>query len=163
LTRGPSRPLTQGERALVAAVFGNAVSCDTVRIVAHKWWPLQPRGTAMAPDGKIWFHPQSTWLSEDFAREPLGTQGLFVHEMTHVWQVQRWGRWHLILLRHPFCRYRYRIVQGRPFARYGLEQQAEMARHLFLLRRGLEPRGAAPREALEALVPFPRHLRRSRS
>ena len=149
-----ARPLTQGERALAASVFGDAIDAGPVRVVARKWWPLQPRGTAMAPDGNIWFHPASEWLSEDFSREPLGTQGLLIHELVHVWQVQRWGRWHLILLRHPFCRYRYRIVPGRPFARYGLEQQAEMVRHLFLLRRGLAPGGAAPREALEAVVRF---------
>ena len=148
------RALTAGERALAASVFGGALDCDPVRIVPRKWWPLQPRGTAMAPDGSIWFHPQSPWLSADFSREPAGTRGHFVHELVHVWQVQRWGRWHLILLRHPFCRYRYRLVPGRPFARYGLEQQAEMVRHLFLWRQGLAPTAAAPREALEEVVRF---------
>jgi hypothetical protein len=149
-----ARPLTPGERVLAASVFGAALDCGPVRIVARKWWPLQPRGTAMAPDGWIWFHPQSEWLSQDYSGEPLGTQSLFVHELVHVWQVQRWGRWHLILLRHPFCRYRYRLVPGRAFARYGLEQQAEMVRHLFLLRRGARPEGAAPREALEEVARF---------
>jgi hypothetical protein len=149
-----ARPLTPGERVLAASVFADAIALERVRILARKWWPLQPRGTAMAPDGNIWFHPRSDWLAEDFSREPTGTQGLFIHELTHVWQVQRWGRWHLILLRHPFCRYRYRLAPGRPFARYGIEQQAEMVRHLFLLRRGLQPAGAAPREALEEMVRF---------
>jgi len=148
------RGLTAGERALAASVFGAALDPEPVRIVPRRWWPLQPRGTAMAPDGNLWFHPESPWLSSDFAAEPAGTQGLFVHELVHVWQVQRFGRWHLILLRHPFCRYRYRIVPGRHFARYGLEQQAEMVRHLFLWRRGIEARGAAPRDALERVVPF---------
>jgi hypothetical protein len=148
------RPLTSGERALAASVFGPTLDPEPVRIVSRKWWPLQPRGVAMAPDGRLWFHPQSPWLSADFSAEPAGTQGLFVHELVHVWQVQRWGRWHLVLLRHPFCRYRYRIVPGRPFARYGLEQQAEMVRHLFLWRRGIEARDAAPRETLENVVRF---------
>ena len=137
-----ARPLTSGECALARSVFGASLDYDRVRIVARKWWPLQPRGTAMAPDGKIWFHPQSPWLCPDYAVEPL------------VWQVQRWGRWHLILLRHPFCRYRYRLVPGRPFHRYGLEQQAEIVRHLFLMRRGAAPADAPARDALEALVPF---------
>lgn len=149
-----ARPLTDGECRLAASVFSTALDLASIRIVARKWWPLQPRATAMAPDGNLWFHPQSPWLSADYGREPLGTQGLFVHELVHVWQVQRWGRWHLILLRHPFCRYRYRLAPGRPFHRYGLEQQAEMVRHLFLLRRGATPAGAPAREALEALVPF---------
>lgn len=151
---GCARPLTRGERALVRCAFGDALDPEPVRIVAHRWWPLQPRGTVMAPDGKIWFHPRCEWLSDDYAREPLGTQGLLIHELTHVWQVQRWGRWHLILLRHPFCRYRYTLVPARPFARYGLEQQAEMVRHLFLMRQGAEPAGAPPLAQLEKVVRF---------
>jgi hypothetical protein len=151
---GSSRPLTSGERLLARSVFGDALDPEPVQILAGTWWPLQPRGTIMAPDGSLWIHPESEWLCDDFSRAPAGTQGLFVHELVHIWQVQRWGRWHLILLRHPFCRYHYTLVPGRPFHRYGLEQQAEMVRHLFLWRRGVEARGAAPREALEALVRF---------
>jgi hypothetical protein len=149
-----ARPLTPGERAFAASIFGDAIDYERVRIVARKWWPLQPPGVAMAPDGNIWFHPESPWLSRDYAEEPLGTQALFLHELTHVWQIQHWGRWHLILLRHPFCRYRYRLRPGRPFHRYGLEQQAEIVRHLFLLRRRAQPAGAASLHELEALVPF---------
>jgi hypothetical protein len=148
------RALTPGECSLATSVFGDALHTGPVRIVGRKWWPLQPRGTVMAPDGKVWVHPESPWMSADYSSEPIATQALFIHELTHVWQVQRWGRWHLLLLRHPFCRYRYRLVPGRPFARYGLEQQAEMVRHLFLLRRGSRPAGAASLEALEKVVPF---------
>ena len=52
--------------------------------------------------------------------------------MTHVWQAQTRGRFYLPLMRHPFCRYAYELVDGRPFGRYGLEQQAEIVRHRFL-------------------------------
>ena len=56
--------------------------------------------------------------------------------MTHVWQAQTRGRYYLPLMRHPFCRYGYKLNEGRPFDRYGLEQQAEMVRHRFLADRG---------------------------
>ena len=49
--------------------------------------------------------------------------------MTHVWQAQREGRLYLPLMRHPFCRYAYEFEPGKPFRRYGLEQQAEIVRH----------------------------------
>ncbi len=90
----------------------------------------------MAPSGNIHFHPESSLWSEDFSKETLSLQGLFIHEMTHVWQAQTRGRWFLPLMRHPFCRYSYRLVEGRPFDRYGLEQQAEIIRHRFLANRG---------------------------
>ena len=97
--------------------------------------------------------PRKQW-SEDYSRESLGLQALFLHELTHVWQSQTRGKYYLPLMRHPFCRYGYRLTPGRRFEDYGLEQQAEIVRHLFLLRNGRNVAGAPPRMALEALVPF---------
>ena len=135
MTEPTSRPLTAGEVELVRSVFGNAIDTQRVRLFRGKWWPFQPKGSAMAPMGNIHFHPDGGGWSKDFSREPLAAQGFFIHEMTHVWQSQACGRFYLPLMRHPFCRYRYRVVEGRPFARYGLEQQAEIVRHVFLAGR----------------------------
>lgn len=117
-------------------MFGEAVDYQRVRIVRRKWWPFQPRGIAMAPTGNIHFHPDSPDWSEDFSAERLALQGLFIHEMTHVWQAQKRGRFYLPLMRHPFCRYSYDLKPGWTFDRYGLEQQAEILRHAFLARAG---------------------------
>lgn len=152
--RGSARPLTAGEIALARSVFGDAIDYARVRVVRGKWWPFQPRGIVMAPHGNIYFHPDGRFWSPDFATAPLDRQGLFIHEMTHVWQAQKGGRWYLPLMRHPFCRYRYTLVPGRPFRRYGIEQQAEIVHHVFLQRRGFAPARAAPLEELESLLPF---------
>ena len=149
-----SRALTAGERALAASVFGDAIDYEAVRIVRGKWFPFQPKRVAMAPCGNVHFHPQGGLWSEDFAAEPLNRQGLLIHEMTHVWQTQHRGRFYLPLMRHPFCRYRYSLEPGRAFTRYGLEQQAEIVRHVFLLRHDYPLDGAPALEALERLVPF---------
>jgi hypothetical protein len=103
----------------------------------------------MAPTGDIWFHPDGGGWSEDFASELLSRQAFFMHEMTHVWQAQRGGRFYLMLTRHPFCRYDYRLQPGKPFSSYGIEQQAEIVRHRFLADRGFPvtmepPRGLLP-------------------
>lgn len=143
-----SRPLTPGERDLAAQAFGDAIDLDPVRVHHRPWWPLQPRHVCMAPDGHLWFHPRGTLWRADFAAAVLSLQALFVHELTHVWQAQRGGRWFLPLARHPFCRYRYRLVPGRPFHRYGIEQQAEIVAHAWLARR----MGEASAE--EAMLPF---------
>ncbi len=90
----------------------------------------------MAPTGNIHFHPADPNWREDFSEAPLSLQGLFIHEMTHVWQAQRHGRFYLPLMRHPFCRYAYQLTPGQRFDRYGLEQQAELVRHRFLADRG---------------------------
>jgi hypothetical protein len=144
-----TRSLKPGEIELARSVFGDAIDYAQVKLVRRKWWPLQPQGIVMAPTGNIHFHPRSPLWSEDFSTEHLSLQGLFIHEMTHVWQAQTRGRFYLILMRHPFCRYAYKLVEGRPFDRYGLEQQAEMVRHCFLADRGkaigaLTDRGLLP-------------------
>lgn len=145
----PSRPLTPGEVELARSIFGDAIDYSAVRMVRRKWWPFQPKNVTMAPCGNVHFHPHGGSWSDDFASEPLHRQGHFIHELVHVWQAQTRGRFYLPMMRHPFCRYRYAIVPGRPFGRYGLEQQAEIVRHVFLADRGY-PVPAPPR----SLLPF---------
>lgn len=148
------RPLTPAERLLARSVFGDAIDVDRVGVNRRRWWWFQPRNVVMAPDGDIWCHPAGTTWRACYASAGLNMQALFVHEMTHVWQAQRSGRWWLPLMRHPFCRYDYAVVPGRPFARYGIEQQAEIVAHVFLLRHGAAVAGAAPLAVLEAMLPF---------
>lgn len=150
--RKGGRPLTAGEHALAASVFGDAIAYDRVAIHNRKWIFFQPRGVAMAPDGHIWFHPDGGLFREDFAAAPLGDQGLFIHEMVHVWQHQ--AGIVLPLRRHPFCRYEYCLKPGWRLERYGLEQQAEIVRHIFLLGRGARVVGAPPLAQYEGIVPF---------
>lgn len=151
-----SRALTPDEVALTSGVFGDAIAYDRVRILRRKWWPFHPAHITMAPDGHLWFHPHADHYCEDFCGGSLSLQAHFLHEMTHVWQAQTKGRWYLPLMRHPWCRYDYVLEPGKPFARYGLEQQAEIVRHVFLHRHGVQAKGAGDRSALEALLPFGR-------
>ena len=142
------RPLTNGEVELARSIFGEAIDYSKVRLIKRKWWPFQPKSVAMAPTGHIHFHPHGDLWSEDFSKEPLGRQGLFIHEMTHVWQAQTRGRFYLPLMRHPFCRYSYDFRPDRPFGRYGLEQQAEIVRHAFLAEKGARLKACPPRTFL---------------
>lgn len=145
-----SRSLSDGEIALARSVFGEAIDYGRVRMNHRKWWPFQLRGTAMAPMGHIYFHPVGGGWSDDFSLEPLRRQAFFIHEMTHVWQAQTGGRFYLLLMRHPFCRYAYDLKPGKPFGHYGLEQQAELVASRFLAMRGFAAANAPPEE----LLPF---------
>ena len=146
------RALTSGEVALARTVFGDAIDYDRARIANRKWWWFQPRHYAMAPAGCIHFHPEGDLYRDDFAASDIGMQGFFLHELTHVWQHQR--GLNLLLRRHPFCRYSYSFVPGRPLVRYGIEQQAEIVRHAFLIREGRTVAGAPPLGQYESLLPF---------
>ncbi|MCJ2181891.1 vgr related protein [Novosphingobium sp. 1949] len=146
--------MSAGEVALATSVFGAAIAYDIVRIRRSRWFFAQPANTVMAPCGHLHFHPHSPLYRDDFATASIDLQGLFIHEMTHVWQAQSKGRFYLPTRRHPFCRYAYALHPGWPLARYGLEQQAEIVRHTFLLGRGIAVAGAPPLAAYEAILPF---------
>ena len=147
-----SRLLTDAERNLAASVFGSAIDYARVRVHRAKWWPFQPRQVAMAPDGHLWLSPRGDLYCDDFCEQALGRQGLFVHEMTHVWQHQCGV--YLPLARHPFCQYSYSLKPGWPLGRYGLEQQAEIVRHAYLLRQGARVPGAPSLEQYHSILPF---------
>jgi hypothetical protein len=108
----------------------------------------------MAPRGHLHFHPHGEGYCDDFSQVSPVRAGLFIHEMTHVWQTQRLGQWYLLLHRHPLCRYQYSLKPGWPLTRYGIEQQAEIVRHAFLLRQGVRVAGVADPAAYDLLVNF---------
>lgn len=146
------RSLTNKERKLAHSVFGAAIDYDRVRIHNRKWWWFQPRKITMAPDGHLWFHPKGNLFCEDYCDQRLPLQGLFIHELVHVWQHQK-GIF-LPLARHPFCRYDYSLKPGWKLERYGIEQQAEIVKHIFLLRNGVKVPGAPPLEQYDGILPF---------
>ncbi len=135
-------------------MFGGAIDCNPVRIKRRRWFLFQPCNTLMAPTGHMHFHPRSTLYRDDFGAEGPQLQALFLHEMTHVWQTQRRGRWYLPLMRHPLCRYDYTLRPGWTLDRYGIEQQAEIVRHIFLLRSGGHVPGAPPLASYAGILPF---------
>ena len=146
------RPLSDAEKAMARSIFGHAIALDAVRLFRRKWWLFHPRNVTMAPRGHIHFHPRGSSYCDCFAQNSLALQGHLIHELLHVWQHQQGVN--LLLRRHPFCRYDYRFTPGKPFTSYGIEQQAEIVRHVFLMRRGQAVAGKPALPVLEAILPF---------
>ena len=144
-----------GEIDLARTMFGDAINYAKVMIRRRKWAFFQPKRVTMAPRGHIHFHPLGTGYCEDFAAAPLHRQALFIHEMTHVWQTQSLGEWHLVLNRVPWARYDYALKPGWKLEQYGIEQQARIVEHAFLLRNGARVPGVADKNAYDILVNFP--------
>ncbi len=109
----------------------------------------------MAPRGHIHFHPSGNAYCEDFSQVSIGRQGLFIHEMVHVWQSQQKGSWWLVFNRMPWTPYHYSLKPGWPLERYGIEQQAEIVKHAFLLRNGMKLAGVSDASAYDLIVSFP--------
>ena len=148
--KGQGRPLTTGEQLLARSLYKDALDLSSVQIRRSKWAFFQPRHVAMAPTGHIHFHPDSELWSEDYSKAGLALAGLFLHELCHVWQTQRGV--YLPLARHPFCRYHYTIKPGWKLPQYGLEQQAEIVRHTYLLREGYNVPGAPSLSVYESIL-----------
>ena len=146
------RPMTVRERALAESVFGSALDYQRIRIHNRKYWWFQPRRVTMAPNGHLWLHPKSDVFCADFCDRDLGVQGHFIHELVHVWQHQKGIC--LPLRRHPFCRYDYSLKPGWKLGQYGIEQQAEIVRHIFLLRNGAKVPGAPPLSQYDGILSF---------
>ena len=146
------RALTPGEIVLARSVFGDAIDYSRAGIANRKWIFFQPPRVAMAPLGCVHFHPRGGLYRDDFATASLDLQALLIHELVHVWQHQQ-GMF-LPLRRHPFCRYDYSLKPGWRLNRYGIEQQAEIVRHIFLLRHGGHLPGAPPLDQYRGILPF---------
>ena len=154
---GGERALTAGEVALASSVFGTAIDYSRVTLRRRKWAFFQPReinhGAARPP---ALSNPQQQPLLRRLSRKWVcSTQGLLIHELTHVWQTQTRGDWYLPLHRHPLCRYDYSLKPGWFLERYGIEQQAEIVKHAFWLRNGVKLAGATDVRAYDMLVDFP--------
>jgi hypothetical protein len=142
------RALSSGEIALGQSVFGDAIDWTRVRVLQLP--PLPGLAAVVPHERTIVF---SRWrAARDFAAAPKAEQGWFVHELAHVWQARRG-----VVL--AFAKlgalgagaYRYDAAPGAALADYNIEQQAEIARHVFLARAGAGASGAPPRGWLEAI------------
>lgn len=149
-----SRSLTDGEIAFARTVFGDAIDYARVGLCHSKWIFFQPRHVVMAPMGAMHFHPHGALYCDDFSQASLSMRGLFIHELVHIWQAQRRGRWYLVLMRHPWARYHYTLKPGWKLERYGLEQQAEIVRHYWLLTQDIPIAGAPLLASYRAILPF---------
>src|SRR5690606_29918929 len=82
------RALTEGERALAAEAFGDALTLETIRFLPAPW----PFKRAFVPGrwfGRDWIVWPRLNLPSDLAAAPLRLQAMLVHELTHVWQAQQ--------------------------------------------------------------------------
>jgi hypothetical protein len=142
--------------ALVHEVFGDAIDTSRVTVRRRKWFPFQPRRVTMAPTGHLHFHPKGDNYCEDFSTASPSLQAHFIHEMTHVWQMQTKGWWYVPLWGALQRRYSYQLKPGKPFSAYGIEQQAEIVSHAFMAMQGTPVIGAPSIEAYRQILPFKR-------
>lgn len=130
------RALTQGEIALAKDVFGDSIDYSSVRLRDEDYVPWQGKDYAMAPNGHIYFGENLRGVA-DWSQQKTHDQGLFIHEMTHVWQHQHGVN---VLLVGAYQQtkqflmsdqYAYRLEPGKALKDYNIEQQGDIVRDYF--------------------------------
>ena len=142
LKKGDSRGLTDGEISLVNEEFGEGtIDTSKVRIHRKKAYIFHRKSDAMAPDGGIYFHPDGDLYMDDFSRGNIDSQGLFIHEMAHVYQVQSSGKtlWGVAGIMNSYEVGASDIISGRKWNTFNIEQQAQIVKYHFWSRNGAYP------------------------
>ena len=147
-----ARPLTANETRAARTVFGSAIDYRRVRIHNIVAYFFQPTGTAITPDGEVYFG-RSDYLPDFGTR--VGNMSWLVHELVHVWQWQK-GMW-VKSRRLIKGKYEYGdLSKDRSnFADYGIEQQAAIVEDYFRITHGLKPRnGTGTHDDYVMTIPF---------
>lgn len=131
------RALSEGERALAAESFGDALALDPIRFLPAPW----PLDRAFVPGrwfGRDWIVWPARTLPPDIAVGPLRLQATLIHELTHVWQAQQGVN----LLKGKLSAgdrassYAYPVGMDCDWDGLNIEQQAMVVEHRFRLTRG---------------------------
>ncbi len=138
----PYRNLTTEEIALAQTRFGNSIDYTQVKIYNEKWNPLQPDDRAITPNGNIYFSSLDVMYSTNFGTDTISKQSEFMHEMTHVWQLQQGFSNNLTYLGYAAFERNYnynKIFNGVQFKNLGIEEQAQFLQDYFLVANGQSP------------------------
>jgi hypothetical protein len=135
-----SRLLSEGEKQLVKSIFGDSIKdLDKVEIRNRQFFPFQPSGTTVTPNGNI--YPGKNLRSvKDFSKEDLWLKSHLIHEMTHVWQRQNGMNVLARGLVSSIAPYDYVIKPGKAFHQYPMEQQATIIGDYLLSLQGEKSR-----------------------
>ena len=136
--------MTTDEITEAKKVFGDKIDYSQVRIIDGKFVPWQGDGYVIAPDGNIYWPGEcgnlATCGGSIGSAGQINTASTFIHEMTHVLQVQQGvnvlGRG-LFLQAGKFLSgglynpYKFNYDPGRAFSSYNIEQQGSIAEGIY--------------------------------
>ncbi|NNP73077.1 hypothetical protein A7P53_10910 [Acinetobacter defluvii] len=132
------RGLTDGEVEIAKKVFNDLINYNEVKIFNIPYLPWQPKDILMAPNGRLFVSQQV--FAKDYSKCSIVMQGVFIHELTHVLQYQKntnvivkgfilQSAYYLSF--KMYDPYKYKLINGKRFEQYNIEQQGDIARDIF--------------------------------
>ena len=146
------RGLTAGEVALLKSVYSGTITYSSVKVHNYKAYFFQPDDVAMTPDGEI-YCPAARYKA-DFSSSTLSDRAWFIHEGVHLYQFYSL-KWNIKLRGIVDRNYDYKLVQGKKFQTYGLEEQGDIAQDYYTLREGGSISRPYKLSDYATLLPFP--------
>jgi hypothetical protein len=162
------RPLTSGEIDMSEAIFGNSIDYTKVTVTDGGSIGIDFTGQdgatarAFVRSSSIFF--DSDGYSNDFSGTDIFNKGVFVHEMTHVFQTQNGIDPDNIEVEldlaenggNPYGVYEYKTDPNKGFLDYNNEQQAEIAKDYYFdsVLPPSTPEGDATVQARRDVLPF---------
>jgi hypothetical protein len=132
------RGLTGGEVEIAKKVFHDLINYNEVKIFNIPYLPWQPKDILMAPNGRLFVSQQV--FAEDYSKCSIVMQGVFIHELTHILQYQKHTNVAVrgfvlqsayYLSFKKYNPYKYKLIEGKLFEQYNIEQQGDIARDIF--------------------------------
>lgn len=120
--RDAGEPLTAGEISFIKSIFGNEVKTDCIR----KHFTFKSHATACAGTfnaSTVQFYTSELFSLDYSQTKDIFKYGVFIHEMTHVWQHNHPLRKVLHDIRHPSLKHDYKLTERSRFDSFGTEQQ----------------------------------------
>ena len=148
--RPGGRPLRSDEIALARSVFGNSLDYSRIRFI-----PSEGRGLDWRTVGNTIREPEGFTIEDEYMAHT------FIHELTHVWQYQHFGSSYISrslfanlggIIAHGSrgAAYSYRIVPGKSFFEYTVEQQASIVQDYYIALRTIADSASSPVARSEA-------------
>ena len=150
-----SRGLTKEELLLARQVFGNEIQYSRVRIVERAFWGVETEKTnrVMAPEGNIYFPKRGKRYRENFGLESLKDKALFIHEMTHIWQSHNNLPTYVSIVGMFQRTYKYNLTEDTDFYSLGIEQQASVIEHFYIITQGIRLNNDIPPTTYRKVIP----------
>jgi hypothetical protein len=130
-----SRSLTPGEISIAESIFGSSI--DYSKVLVHNFGLIiEKENIAKTTLSQMYM---GTLYREDYSKEPLDAQEVFIHEMTHVWQFQQKSFNPRVIdirsaIKYDNGAYQYEVSDKKDLTDYGSEQQASIIAAYYALR-----------------------------
>ncbi|MDI1300970.1 MAG: hypothetical protein PSX71_03605 [bacterium] len=156
---GDSRSIAIGEILMLEREGMQINGIDSVKVTNGGWFGIESQ--VMTPDGNIYVGTKNEvnlgW-SEDYSMGSIDDRSIFVHESQHLYQSLNDGCDVACMgVKRAFnSNYDYVYTEGKPFSKYGLEEQAEMVMDRFRLENGASHwrTNKSTLDQLNSVIPF---------